>query len=388
MPMFYSDKGFFKAINKGKVEQVEAYLKKWSLDGSASQKPDPNPLDDMRDASGRNPLHAAAATGNISTLTLLLRTGMNVNTKSARGETPLLLAITGHHTLSAEMLMGAGADVTLTNNSGSDALGAAVQRRLTGTVNQLLEKGAKILQDDILCVPSYSGEAKIVKALIAAGAKVNVRDSSAKYPVTYAAQNGNVDLLETLAAAEADLNLRDNSGYTPLHYAVMYGRIVMVEKLLELGARTDLKDNDGLTPLQLAKSRDATRIVEILTDSEKIASAAAIPMPASISASASPEMSAGGTEQWVLMGEARLAYIGSWPGLGRKLTEIFNFESRERLTITENLKTGTESVTQPVSFDDIGDAAVAKALVAFRQLGGIADNDNLASKKRVQRPGA
>lgn len=378
MPMFYSDKGFMKALTKGKVETVEAYLAKWNPSGAE--------LDKMINANGNNPLHIAAATGNLSIMTLLLAKGMNINARNAGGGTPLLQALRNSNQTSAEMLLGGGADFSIPDNNGNDPLYMAVQRRLRNSVSQLLAKGAPLLQEAILIEPASRDDTNLAKQLIAAGAKLDARDGYSKTAVTYAAQNGNMELTETLAAAGADLNLRDSSGYTPLHYAVMYGRIVMVERLLELGVRTDLKDNNGLNPLQLAKSRDATRIVEILNDAEKTASDAAMPMPASISANPAAENS-GGTEQWVLMGEARLAYIGSWPGLGRKLTEIFNFESRERLTITENLKTGAENVTQPVSFDDIGSAAVDKALQAFRQLGGAADADTLAAKKRVQRPG-
>ncbi len=383
MPVFYSDKGFFKAIAKGDVETVESYLSKWKLKGATQN---PCPLDAITNDMGDNPLHAAGSKGNLKIISMLLATGMNINARNSSGNTPLMQAVRSHNQMAAEALLVAGGDFTITDNSGNDPLYMAVQRRMRNTAELLLAKGATVVKDTMLTDAASHDDAKLVKMLIDAGAKVDVRDSYSRTAATLAGQNGNLEMIETLAEAKADLNLRDGNGNTPLHTAISNNRIVVVERLVELGARLDLKDNSGQTPLQLAKSRDATRIIEILTDADKTAAAAAMPMPASIPANTANDNS-GGTEQWVLMGEARVGYIGNWPGLGRKLTEIFNFESRERLTITENLKTGAENVSQPVSFDDIGTAAVEKALEAFRQLGGTADNDTLAAKKRVQRPG-
>jgi hypothetical protein len=55
--------------------------------------------------------------------------------------------------------------------------------------------------------------------------------------------------------------------------------------------------------------------------------------------------------------------------LGRKITEIFNFESRERLIITENLKPGAETLGQPEKFETLGEAVITRAEAARNQLG-------------------
>jgi hypothetical protein len=81
----------------------------------------------------------------------------------------------------------------------------------------------------------------------------------------------------------------------------------------------------------------------------------------------------GDTEMWTRMGGHQVARVGVYPALGRRLTEIFNFESRERLIISENLKTGAESVTPPASFDEISEGLLKKACASFRELGGEAD---------------
>lgn len=66
-------------------------------------------------------------------------------------------------------------------------------------------------------------------------------------------------------------------------------------------------------------------------------------------------------ETWALMSDTSVAHVTSSDVIGRKLTEIFNFESRERVIITENLKTGAESVGQPESFDKISPVTLKRA---------------------------
>ncbi len=73
---------------------------------------------------------------------------------------------------------------------------------------------------------------------------------------------------------------------------------------------------------------------------------------------------------WVRVAENSVAHVTPMEPLGRKITEIFNFETRERLIITENLKTGAETFSQPESFDAISAANVQRAADALKSLSG------------------
>ncbi|MCE9507759.1 MAG: hypothetical protein K8R48_05505 [Alphaproteobacteria bacterium] len=81
------------------------------------------------------------------------------------------------------------------------------------------------------------------------------------------------------------------------------------------------------------------------------------------------------SETWVRMGSKAIAHVGVYPEMQRKLTDIFNFESRQHFMVTESLKTHAEITTQPVSFDSLSPATLEKALEEFTKAGGAADKD-------------
>jgi hypothetical protein len=76
---------------------------------------------------------------------------------------------------------------------------------------------------------------------------------------------------------------------------------------------------------------------------------------------ASPAAASENGETWALMGATSVARVTASPVINRKLTEIFNFEARERVQITENLKTGVETIGQPEKFDNIAPATLRRA---------------------------
>lgn len=84
-------------------------------------------------------------------------------------------------------------------------------------------------------------------------------------------------------------------------------------------------------------------------------------------------------EAWVKMGEDSVAHVGTYPEIGQKLTTIFNFASRERFIITDDLKTATKAVTRPTSFDDLPLVLIEKYLTKFKLLGGKCDEEFVRS---------
>jgi hypothetical protein len=81
------------------------------------------------------------------------------------------------------------------------------------------------------------------------------------------------------------------------------------------------------------------------------------------------------TEKWVPMGADSVAFVGSYPAFGKKLSEVFNFRNRQHFVISENLQTKAEAVSPAASFDDLPLQAVEKALEEFERLGGKPDRD-------------
>jgi len=360
MPLMYTDAGFFKAIAKGNTALVESYLARDAAYYTA-----------IKDKKGNTPLIlAAGGNRNTASAKLLIAAGAAVNAQNASGETPLLSAISNNNTAIAEALLAAAADPNLAAYGGGTPAVRAVNRSNAKVMQLLIAHGADISEGDLVNAAVKRGNSQLLSLLLENGGDVNKPDGNGNLPMYYAGMANSTDIARLLLEKGADINARDpSSGATALHLAVSYGRNTVVEYLAENGARLDVRNNEGQTPLMLARDRQAITLIDILAAAEKTTVDAATPQAPTLSAATTT----GGTEDWMRLGDARVAYIGTWPALGRRLTEIFNFESRERLTITENLKTGAETTTPPDSFDNIADAALQKALRAFTTLGGTAD---------------
>ena len=91
---------------------------------------------------------------------------------------------------------------------------------------------------------SQYGHIEIVRALLAAGANVNLQDNIGKTALYYASSEGHIDIVRLLLEYGADVNPQDSGfDYTALMIASYEGHIEVVRLLLaaELLMKT-LKD--------------------------------------------------------------------------------------------------------------------------------------------------
>jgi ankyrin repeat protein len=117
--------------------------------------------------------------------------------------------------------------------------------------------GYPILHDAI----KHSG---IVRLLLAAGAKPDIRvtfagSRSGAWTVGdeatllhFAAEDGAIESVQLLLAAGVKVDAKDSEDQTPLHLASLYGHGAVVRLLLQAGADPHAKTNRGHTPLDLA----------------------------------------------------------------------------------------------------------------------------------------
>lgn len=209
------------------------------------------------------------------------------------------------------------------------------------------------------------------QVLIKRGADVNAHAADYITPLHFAAHQGDIELVKMLASYGANLDtVIVNNGYTPLHWAVIQGHANVVEFLVQSGARTDIPDKKGNTQLELATAKGA-HLQKILETPVAKHAAAAEP--------AAPAYS--GNDKWLRTGEHQVTHIGEIPDINRRLTEIFNFETRERTVINENTRSGVETTSAPENFDTIAEAALRKALAEFVKLGGEAVESDVIGKR-------
>jgi ankyrin repeat protein len=348
----------------------------------------------------------------------LLAAGANPNIADDPSRLPLPRALARHELHIAELLLNAKADP----NAGSP-LGLALKWYKAHDLAQKLLKAGATLESagplpghaaagngrtDILLwmkaqgldftavnaagqtmlhLAAAHGHAKTARMLLDEKMDFHLQDGTGRSALHDAATGGHVDIVKMLLDKGLDINLADNEGQTPLHKAAQTGHAGMVNLLLSAGARTDIVDHQKMSALAFAQQKDSTPIISMLAAAEKETRAkSATPLTAGVDAI--PESDA---EIWVRLGSHQVARVGVYPALGRKLTEIFNFESRGLLVIAENLKTGAESVTPLASFDTVSEAALKKAVSAFREQGGKVDEASVFArqlgKKTLTGPG-
>lgn len=365
MGMFFnSTRELMKAVQAGDTATVAKYMKS-GKEGWLS----------ARDKLGHGAIHNAARFNQAAVMDVLLEAGASIEEHSTGAESPLVIAIMYGQDQMVAHLLEKGADPNAKGNY--QPLAFAVGRGDLEAVKLLLAAKADPDTRTALVTSAQYRRFDIAAELVNAGAKTDVHDGNYTYLVHLAASNNGLDFMKLLAEKGAGLDRQDSNGHTPLHYAVMYGHKQMVDFLLEKGARADIENNQSQTPLELARERKNLAIIKSLeaVEKKKEPAAAAPPVPAGDE-----------TESWVRMGSSKVAFVGVYPEAGRKLTEIFNFSSRERIIITENLRTGAESMSPPDSFDNIAEEAVQQAFDAFTQLGGKAGLTPRGIKKQLRQP--
>jgi hypothetical protein len=296
--------------------------------------------------STKKTFFAAATSGDLDELKYGLQTGTPypIDMKNPEGKTALMLAAEAGQLEAIKYLLTRKPDLTQTDPEGNTALLLALTK----------DKSAAAL------------------LLIAAGSDVNAHNSSYTYPLHWAAHNGDLDSAKALVEKNADLNVRNKKDeLTPAYYAVASDRGAVLEFLISSGARTDMPGKDDKTPADLAKEK-YPRLQKIIEATVRATPAVSTDLaaPAAVIAPANENKPAGSGETWALMNPTTIAKIAEMPVLNRKITEIFNFESRERLIISENLKTGAETLGVAESFSTLADLVLARATDELKKAGG------------------
>lgn len=185
-----SQSGFIQDIRSaarmGNAEKLEALTKQYP-------KGDPILNNKEGDFMGLTPLHWAIASGQ------------------AKGRITCV-----------EILINAGVDLDLTNNSGYSPLHYACSTKKSECAKLLIERGANI------------------ETTIA---------STGQTPLHCAASKGDEDCIRILIEKGAIVNAIDSNGDTPLHLARRFGRTECESILIDAGAETGIKNLAGEYPL-------------------------------------------------------------------------------------------------------------------------------------------
>ena len=200
------------------------------------------------EAAAYSGLHAAAQQGDAAKVARLVAGGAAVNGTDGRGRTPLHVATFARQREAIRALVKAGADLQRLENDRYDAVTIASVADDEDTLRVLLQLGASARQTTsrydgtALIAAAHLGHDGVVRQLIAAGAPldhVNNLHWTAAIEAVVLGDGGtrHQATLKALIDAGANLQLADRTGQTPLALARARGYTAMVAMLEAAGRR-------------------------------------------------------------------------------------------------------------------------------------------------------
>ena len=155
---------------------------------------------DIQDNAGYTALTWAAQLGHGKIVDDLITAGADVNATNIR-TTPLIEAAKNGFDTIVSKLIKAGASLDAVDIFGNTALSWAARNRHNGIMDELIVAGADVnIAAPLMEVARNGSDNKIVSAMIAAGAVIDVRGSNGYTPLIWAAWNGNDEIVSMLLA--------------------------------------------------------------------------------------------------------------------------------------------------------------------------------------------
>jgi uncharacterized protein len=187
-----------------------------------------------------SPLHAAAHRGNVAAIEAAAKADLDA--RDSYGRTPLHVAVFAKQREAVKALVKAGANINLLENDRYDGITIASVADDEDTLRLLISLGANAK----LTTSRYDGTALIA-----------------------AAHLGHDGVVRQLIAAGAPLDHVNNLHWTAVIESIVLGdggkrHQATLEALIKAGANLQLADRAGNTPLALARQRDYTAMVRML----------------------------------------------------------------------------------------------------------------------------
>ena len=233
----------FKHTNRRPWQLLTAVALLAALGSAAAQR-----APSAEEAAAYVSLHAAAHKGDAAAIQRLAASATGVDSRDGHGRTPIHVATFARQRAAIRALVQAGANIQLLENDRYDAVTIAAVADDEETLRLLLALGASAKQitsrydGTALIAAAHLGHDGVVRQLIAAGAPLDhvnnlhwtaliesivLGDGGARHQAT----------LRALVAAGANLQLADRQGATPLQLARTRGYAAMVTLLEAAGAR-------------------------------------------------------------------------------------------------------------------------------------------------------
>ena len=179
----------------------------------------------------------------------------------------MLDAVNNDDERSVAELLKRGMDVNTVGPNGDSVLMVAARHGKPGMVKTVLDARPRInvrnaFGETALMLAVFQGHTEVVRQLLTRGAEVN---HSGWTPLMYAAARDRVEIARILISQGAQPNAQAENGTTALMMAAREGHLKMVLVLLEHGAELNQKTPAGYTALGMARGNGRRDVVEMLT---------------------------------------------------------------------------------------------------------------------------
>ncbi|KAL5760117.1 hypothetical protein ACOSQ2_018955 [Xanthoceras sorbifolium] len=257
------------------------------------------------------PIHLAARLGFSNILQCLITAGCNINSRTASGETALMICARYRHEDCLKVLVAGGADFGLVNSAGQSASSIARSTRWTLSFQQAvvdmilagkivrssnasifstlmfmtrannvkaLEKLIEQVDTDLdvqdddgysaAMIAAAAGHAEVFRLLLRAGANIKLQNKYGETAISLSELNQNGEVLEKVMLEYAlEEGHNSSTGIYALHRAARRGDLDLVCMLINRGHDVNATDSDGYTSLMLAARGGHGRVCELLISS-------------------------------------------------------------------------------------------------------------------------
>ena len=229
-------------------------------------------------AQGAEPddeLNGAIVANDVGRVAYLLTHGAQGNSYDGEGYTPLISAIRSGFVGVATYLLEHKVDANLADRSGWSPLMWATWGDNPAMIKMLIAHGARLDATDHngltpLAIAAQHAKVKSTRALLEAGANVNVPVTEAGYtPLMLASRSGSNELATSLIEHGANVNATNLGGVTALMIASAGNRSAIAGLLLESGADFNARTEDGRTALSIAEANSSDAVVKVLKEAAR-----------------------------------------------------------------------------------------------------------------------
>jgi len=230
-----------------------------------------------RAVDGTSALHWAVYVGDAELVARLLAAGANVTLANDYGSTPMAEAAERADAAIIKLLLRAGADVESPNAEGQTALMTVARTSRVDAAQVLLAHGANVNAKEqwrgqtALMWAAAQSQPAMVKLLLRHGARVNERSAIRQWPrkvtaeprpqnrpqggltpLLFAAREGCAECARALVEAGASIDLADPDTISPLLMATLNARFDVAAYLIRAKANVSKWDSWGRSPLYAA----------------------------------------------------------------------------------------------------------------------------------------